>query len=181
VRKLCGLSSAALLARSSCEDVSRASCLNLPSFSRLGGIDTNTQVQEALVPRDSVRQEARRACSERLWLQKLKRWVEGDLELMCSRAAYIEKMSPVASALVDRGILHLPWVSFLEKEKRRKSCLCVTGFLRVSLSPLVFVSAGFVLGRHRCDAIADGFVSGVGDGECCGAGVCSGGCRGSRP
>jgi hypothetical protein len=32
----------------------------------------------------------------------------GELELMCSRAAYAEKPSPVASILADRGILHTP-------------------------------------------------------------------------
>jgi hypothetical protein len=76
----------------------------------------------ALDPGDSVRQEAHRACSERLRLQRLKSWVEGELELMCSWAASIEKTSPVASALADRGILYPSWVSFLEKERRRKSC-----------------------------------------------------------
>jgi hypothetical protein len=55
------------------------------------------------------------------------------------------------------------------------SCLCVTSFLRVSLSLLVFVSIGFVSGRHGCAGVADGFVPSVGDIECCGAGVCTGG------
>jgi hypothetical protein len=35
-------------------------------------------------PRDSIGQEARCACSDSLWLQRLKRQVEDDLELMCS-------------------------------------------------------------------------------------------------
>jgi hypothetical protein len=105
------------------------SCLTCPSFSRLGSTETNTQVQEALVPGDLARQEARRACSERLQLQRLKRRVEGELEIICSRASYIQKMSPVASALANRGLQHPPWVIFWKKEKGRKSCLCVTGFL----------------------------------------------------
>jgi hypothetical protein len=74
------------------------SCLVCPFFSIPSGAETNTQVQEALVPGDSVRQEARRAYSEQLWLQRLKRQLEGDLELTCSRATCVEKMSPIASA-----------------------------------------------------------------------------------
>jgi hypothetical protein len=37
-----------------------------PSFTRLGGVEINTRVPEALVPVDSARREACRACSERL-------------------------------------------------------------------------------------------------------------------
>jgi hypothetical protein len=61
--------------------------------------------------------------------------VEGDLELMCSRATCVEKTSPVASALADRGILHLPSVSFLEKEKKKEVLLVCYRFpyLRLSL------------------------------------------------
>jgi hypothetical protein len=62
-----------------------------PFFSRPGSIETNTWLQEALVPRASAKQEACRAHNERLWLQKLKRWGEGNLELICSRAACEEK------------------------------------------------------------------------------------------
>jgi hypothetical protein len=40
------------------------SCLIRFSFTRLGGAEINTQVPEALVPEDSVRQEARHACSK---------------------------------------------------------------------------------------------------------------------
>jgi hypothetical protein len=147
-----------------------------PSFSRPGEAETNTQVQEALVPDDSVRQEACHACSEWLRLQRLKRRVEGEQELMCSRAACVNKTSQLALALANQGIMQPPRVSFLEKQKGRKSCLCVTGFLRVSLSSLVFVSAVFVSGRHGCASVANGFVPGAGDGECCAGGICSRGC-----
>jgi hypothetical protein len=81
------------------------------SFSRLSSVEAHAQAQETLIPGDSVGQETHRACHERLWLQTLKRWVEDDLELMCSQAARMGKPSPVASSLADRGILHLPWVS----------------------------------------------------------------------
>jgi hypothetical protein len=54
---------------------SRPSCLVGPSFYRSGSTETNTWVQEAPVPRDLVSQEARRACSEWLQLQRLKRRV----------------------------------------------------------------------------------------------------------
>jgi hypothetical protein len=60
------------------------SCLGCLSFSRLGSTEANARVQDTLAPRDSAWQEARHACSELLRLQRLKRWVEGDLELMCS-------------------------------------------------------------------------------------------------
>jgi hypothetical protein len=70
-------------------------------------------------------------------LQRLKKKVEGELELMCSRAARTEKMSPVASALADRGILHPHRVSFLEKEKGSLACVLLVSFkfpyLRLSL------------------------------------------------
>jgi hypothetical protein len=88
------------------------SCFVRPSFSRPSSIKANARVQETLAPGDLAGDEARRACRERLWLQWLKRRVEGDLELMCSRVSYVGKPSTVASPLADRGILHLPWVSF---------------------------------------------------------------------
>jgi hypothetical protein len=40
----------------------------------------------------------------------------------------------------------------------------------------VFVSTVFVSGRHGCVGVADGVNLGLGDGKCCGAGVCLGGC-----
>jgi hypothetical protein len=48
-------------------------CLIRPSFTTLGGAETNTQVPEALVPEDSARREARYACSGQLRTQRLKR------------------------------------------------------------------------------------------------------------
>jgi hypothetical protein len=42
----------------------------------------------------------------------------GELEFMCLRAACVEKLSPVASILADRGILHPPQVFFLGGEKK---------------------------------------------------------------
>jgi hypothetical protein len=60
------------------------SCLVHPSFSRAGNVEANARVQETPALGDSVGQEARHACSERLWLQRLKSRVKGDLELMCS-------------------------------------------------------------------------------------------------
>jgi hypothetical protein len=53
----------------------------------------------------------------------------GELELMCSRATCAEKPLPAASVLANRAILHLPQVSFLRGERRKKSCLHATGFL----------------------------------------------------
>jgi hypothetical protein len=92
------------------------SCLVHPSFTRLGGTKINTWVQQALFPEDLARQKAHRACSERLQSQRLKRLVEGDPELVCSRAAGAEMPSPIASALAYRDILHPLQVSFLRKE-----------------------------------------------------------------
>jgi hypothetical protein len=60
------------------------SCLICPSFSRLGGIEAHARAQETLIPKDPVRQESCHACIEWLQLQRLKRWVEDDLELKCS-------------------------------------------------------------------------------------------------
>jgi hypothetical protein len=40
---------------------------------------------------------------------------------------------------------------------------------------LIFVSAVFVLGRHGYASVTDGIIPGAGDGECCGASLCSGG------
>jgi hypothetical protein len=51
-----------------------------------------------------------------------------ELELMCSRATCVEKTSPVASALADQGILHLPRVSFLEEEKGSLACVLLVSF-----------------------------------------------------
>jgi hypothetical protein len=53
----------------------------------------------------------------------------GELGCMCSRAACMEKLSHAALILADRGILHPPRVSFLGRERRKKSCLRATGFL----------------------------------------------------
>jgi hypothetical protein len=52
-------------------------------------------------------QEACYICNEWLQLQRLKRQVEDDLELMCSWTAYVGKTSLMASSLANRGILHL--------------------------------------------------------------------------
>jgi hypothetical protein len=94
------------------------SCLIHPSFPRLGGTEAHAQAQETLILRDSAGQEARRACSEWMWLQKLKRRVEDILELMCSWAACAGKTSPVASSFSDRGILYVPRVSFFSRQNR---------------------------------------------------------------
>jgi hypothetical protein len=88
------------------------SCLIHPSFSRPSGAEAPAQAQKTLIPEDSAGQETYRACSEQLGLQRLKRQVEDDLELMCSWAATTGKTSPMASSLADRGVLYLPWVSF---------------------------------------------------------------------
>jgi hypothetical protein len=61
----------------------RPSHLVRPSFTKVSGARINTRVEEALVPEDSVRQEAHHVCSEWLQLQRLKRHVEGNLELTC--------------------------------------------------------------------------------------------------
>jgi hypothetical protein len=50
-------------------------------------------------------------CCERLRLQRLKWWVGSDMEIMCSRVAHTGKLSPVALALSERGILYLAQVS----------------------------------------------------------------------
>jgi hypothetical protein len=82
-----------------------------PFITRVSSTKINTRVADARVPEDSARREARRVCSKQLQLQRLKRQAKGDLELACPLAACAEKPSPVASALVDRGILHPPLVS----------------------------------------------------------------------
>jgi hypothetical protein len=84
----------------------------------------------------------------------------------------VEKPSLVASVLAGRGILHLPQVSFLGIERRKKSCLHATGFL--IFAHLCF--AGFISGRHERIGVTDGVVLGMGGGDHCGAGVCSWGC-----
>jgi hypothetical protein len=48
-----------------------------PSFSRTGSSEANAWVQETPTPGDSAGEETRRACSERLWLKRLKWRVEG--------------------------------------------------------------------------------------------------------
>jgi hypothetical protein len=80
------------------------SCPVRPFFTKPGGMKMNTRVRGTLAPEDSVRQEARRACSE--WLRSLrpKRWVEGDLELPCSQVDDAKRPSPDASALADQNI-----------------------------------------------------------------------------
>jgi hypothetical protein len=77
----------------------------------------------ALGPRNSGLQgrgwqEARHACYEQLWLQRLKQRVESDLELMCSQVARAGKSSSVAFASSERGILHLAQVSPLRQKIR---------------------------------------------------------------
>jgi hypothetical protein len=54
-----------------------------PSFTRESIAKINTPVADALISEDSVRREASRVCSERLQSQRVKRWMEGDLELTC--------------------------------------------------------------------------------------------------
>jgi hypothetical protein len=83
-----------------------------PSFSRLGGVETDAQAQETHTPGDLLGQEAHCDCRELLQMQRLKRQAKGELEFPCSRAAYVGETSPVASALADRGILHSPRVGF---------------------------------------------------------------------
>jgi hypothetical protein len=79
-----------------------------PFSSRPGGAEVNSRVPGASALEDLAGLEAYRACSEGLRLQRLKRRVEGELELICSRVARVEKLSPVASVLADRGIMHPP-------------------------------------------------------------------------
>jgi hypothetical protein len=104
---------------------SRSSYLIRPSISRLVSTEAHARVQEAPIPGDSVGQEAHRACSERLQLQRLKRWVEDNLELMCSWAPCVGKTSLMASSLVDRGILHLPRVRFFFLDRTEDGILLV--------------------------------------------------------
>jgi hypothetical protein len=87
------------------------SCLICPSLSLPDAIGAGPRVQETLSSRDVASQEVRNACCERLRLQRLKRWVESDLELMCSWVACVGQPSPVALASPERGILHLAQVS----------------------------------------------------------------------
>jgi hypothetical protein len=90
----------------------RPSFLIHPSFSRPGGAESPARAQETLILGDSAGQEARHACSEWLRLQRLKRRVEDDLELMCSWVAYAVKLSSIALSLADWSVGYLPWVSF---------------------------------------------------------------------
>jgi hypothetical protein len=87
-------------------------CPTRPSFPQLSGVETDAHAQETLAPGDPLGQEACRACHELLQLQRLKRWVKGELEFPCLRPTCMGEMSPVASTLVDQGILHSPCVGF---------------------------------------------------------------------
>jgi hypothetical protein len=60
------------------------SCLIRPSFSKPDGVEAHAWAQETPIPGDSAGQESHHACIERLQLQRLKMWVEDDLELKCS-------------------------------------------------------------------------------------------------
>jgi hypothetical protein len=105
------------------------SCIVRPSFTRPGGTKSDTRVAEALVPKNSARREAHHTCTERLLLQRLKRWAEDVLELTCLWTACVGKLSLVALALADRGILHPLRVSTYMKGKKKQSYMCVPSFL----------------------------------------------------
>jgi hypothetical protein len=84
-----------------------------------------------------VRQEAGRACSKRLRSQRLKRLVEGDLELACLRVTNAERSSTDAPASADRNILHLLQVSLKVKRKKRELAYV---FLALFEFPHLFLS-----------------------------------------
>jgi hypothetical protein len=84
-------------------------CLACPSFSQLDVVSISVRVQESAAFGDAAGQETCLTCCEWLWLQRLKRCVESDLGLMCSRVIRTGKPSLVASS--ERGIVHLAQVS----------------------------------------------------------------------
>jgi hypothetical protein len=157
------------------------SCLIRPSFSRSGGTEAHARAQQALIPSDSMGQEACYICNEWLQLQRLKRQVENDLELMCSWTAYVGKTSLMASSLANRGILHLLGLVFFPRQNRGWNLVCslLISFEFPNLCSSLFL-VGLISGRHGCFGAADGVVPGAGGEKCCCAGACSGGCRGSH-
>jgi hypothetical protein len=98
--------------------------------------------------------------------------VEGDPELVCPWVIDAE-MPPIGTfAPADQNILHPFWVSLKRKEKE---ILPTRPWLPLSFlvsSRLHFYSVCFKGHGYTC--IADKVGSGVGGGECRGAGVCSG-------
>jgi hypothetical protein len=69
-----------------------------------------------------MRWEAHRVCSERLWVERQKRLVEGDVELACPPAADTGTSLPDTSALADRNTLH-PFQVSLKRRKRKHACV----------------------------------------------------------
>jgi hypothetical protein len=65
------------------------SCLVCPSFSWPDAVGTSPRVQHTPAYGDAVGQEAHRTCCEWLWQKRLKRLVDSDLELMCSRVTSV--------------------------------------------------------------------------------------------
>jgi hypothetical protein len=77
-----------------------------PSFMKPDSTKNNTQVCGAPAPKDMVRQEAHRVCSEWLRSQRPKKWVEHDPELACLWVAGVEGPSSDVSVLANQNILH---------------------------------------------------------------------------
>jgi hypothetical protein len=97
------------------------SCPIHPFPMESGGMEINTQVRGTLAPEDVVRREACRVCSEWLWSQRQRRWVEGNSELTCPWVIDTERPSTGASPSADQNILHLFQVSLKGKEKENLS------------------------------------------------------------
>jgi hypothetical protein len=88
----------------------------------------------------------------------------------------VGKPSAVASPLADRGILHLPWVSFFRQNIGWSLvCSSLISFEFPHLHPFLLL-AGLISGKHECAGAVDGVVLGVGGGKCCCVGVCPRGC-----
>jgi hypothetical protein len=86
------------------------SCPVCPS-SRPDAIGAGPRVEETLTSGDMMGQEVCHTRCEWLRLQRLMQRVESNLELMCSWVARAGKLSPLALASSERGILHLAQVS----------------------------------------------------------------------
>jgi hypothetical protein len=122
----------------------RTSCIIHPSYSRQSGAEANAWAQETPAPRDSAAQEACHACSEWMWLQRLKSWVKGDLELMCSWAACMGKPSPMARHW-PTGVSYICCRLVFFRQNRGRNLVCLW-FL---LSFLVSCRACFKEARMR--------------------------------
>jgi hypothetical protein len=156
------------------------SCPIGPFSTESSGTEINTWVQGTPAREDVARREPHRVYSERLWSRRRRRRVEGDPELACPGVVNAERPPPGTLASADQNILHPFQVSIKGKGKET---LPTRPWLPLSflISSHLCLCCVCFRGRGGYACVIDGVDSGVGGGECCGAGICLGRCRGSRP